>query len=179
MNNIEQGKRYISEVIPENDTTETILSPRQSEILNMLAQGFEQHEIAEAMGITFATVSTHIHKPDAKGHKLPLFQRLQVNSAPHAIAQGYLHDLIDTQRVWSDLDLSRYSLLSKREHEVFTHVTDMQAIGLKMRDVAQELGVAPRTITLHNNSIYKKLHLRNINHAVSFRFAYMAAQQEE
>lgn len=164
----------------ESNSEEITLPPRQKEIINLLAQGYSQKEIAGELGISFHTVSTHIHKPDYyKGQRTPLLQRFNAKTTSQVIAQGYLHGLIDVENAWKDLDLSKYETLSEREKDVFNTVTDLQSIGMGMRDVAQELGISTRTIIIHNNAIYKKLEIKNKNHAVTFRFAQMAAEQLE
>lgn len=164
----------------QNSSDEIVLPPRQREIINLLAQGYNQTEIADSLGVSFHTISTHIHKPDyAKGQRIPLLQRLNAKTTSQAIAQGYIQGLIDVESAWKDIDLSKYETLSNREKDVFNTVTDLQSIGMGMVDVAQELGVSTRTVIVHNNSIYKKLDLRNKNHAVTFRFAYMAAELSE
>lgn len=54
------------------------LSPRESEILDLLAKGFLYKEIAEKIGITFATVHTHIRH---------IYEKLHVRSRTEAVAK--------------------------------------------------------------------------------------------
>jgi len=44
------------------------LSPRENEILKLLAEGFLYKEIAEKLNITMSTVRTHIHSVYEKLH---------------------------------------------------------------------------------------------------------------
>ena len=53
-----------------------LLTPRQQEILTLLAQGFYYKEIADALGISHATVRAHAHMT---------YQRLQVRSRSQAL----------------------------------------------------------------------------------------------
>jgi len=54
------------------------LTPREKEVLNHLAKGFLYKEIAEAMGISYDTVHTHIRK---------IYEKLHVRSRTEAVAK--------------------------------------------------------------------------------------------
>jgi DNA-binding NarL/FixJ family response regulator len=54
------------------------LSPRESEILDLLAKGFLYKEIAAKTGVTFATVHTHIRH---------IYEKLHVRSRTEAVAK--------------------------------------------------------------------------------------------
>jgi RNA polymerase sigma factor (sigma-70 family) len=54
------------------------LSPREREILDYLAQGYQYKEIAAALNISYATVRTHIER---------VYQKLQVCSRAEAVAK--------------------------------------------------------------------------------------------
>jgi DNA-binding NarL/FixJ family response regulator len=54
------------------------LSPREREILDYLAQGYQYKEIAAALDISYATVRTHIER---------VYQKLQVCSRAEAVAK--------------------------------------------------------------------------------------------
>jgi DNA-binding NarL/FixJ family response regulator len=53
------------------------LSPREREVLRFLARGFAYKEIADALGISLPTVTTHIHR---------IYQKLHVRSRGEAVA---------------------------------------------------------------------------------------------
>lgn len=57
------------------------LSPREQELLNLLAQGYLYKEIAEAMKITVGTVNTYIRR---------IYEKLQVRSRSQAVAKARL-----------------------------------------------------------------------------------------
>jgi DNA-binding NarL/FixJ family response regulator len=59
---------------PDNDH----LSPREAEVLDLLAKGYLYKEIAEQTGITYATVHTHIRH---------IYEKLQVRSRTEAVAK--------------------------------------------------------------------------------------------
>lgn len=54
------------------------LSPREAQVLDLLAKGFLYKEIAEAMGLTYATVHTHIRH---------IYEKLHVRSRTEAVAK--------------------------------------------------------------------------------------------
>ena len=54
------------------------LSPREAEVLDLLAKGFLYKEIAEAMKVTYATVHTHIRH---------IYEKLHVQSRTEAVAK--------------------------------------------------------------------------------------------
>jgi DNA-binding NarL/FixJ family response regulator len=53
------------------------LSPREAEVLNLLAKGFLYKEIADAMHVSYATVHTHIRH---------IYEKLHVRSRTEAVA---------------------------------------------------------------------------------------------
>lgn len=54
------------------------LSPREWEVLDLLARGYAYKEIAEALGISLPTVNTHIHRT---------YEKLHVRSRGEAVAR--------------------------------------------------------------------------------------------
>jgi len=58
------------------------LSPREAEVLDLLAKGFLYKEIAEKMGVTYATVHTHIRH---------IYEKLHVRSRTEAVAKHLGH----------------------------------------------------------------------------------------
>ena len=57
------------------------LSPREQEVLNLLARGFLYKEIAESLSLSVPTVNTYIRR---------IYEKLQVRSRGQAVAK-YLH----------------------------------------------------------------------------------------
>ncbi len=65
-------------VIPSDKPGPGVLSPRESEILRLLARGYSYKEIADSLGISIATVNTHIHR---------IYEKLHVRSRGEAVAR--------------------------------------------------------------------------------------------
>lgn len=63
-----------------------VLSPREREVLALLAQGFKGPQIAERLGISPDTVRTHIENA---------MQRLEARTRVHAIAIALRHGLVE------------------------------------------------------------------------------------
>ena len=61
----------------KNESTDD-LTAREKEILDHLAKGYRYKEIAEALGIGFATVSTHLHN---------IYEKLHVSSRTEAVVK--------------------------------------------------------------------------------------------
>lgn len=66
---------------PASRETE-MLSQREAEVLDLLAKGFLYKEIAEKMGVTYATVHTHIRH---------IYEKLHVRSRTEAVAMHLGH----------------------------------------------------------------------------------------
>jgi DNA-binding NarL/FixJ family response regulator len=62
---------------PSTETAET-LSPREYEVLDLLARGSLYKEIAKSLGISYRTVNTHIRR---------IYEKLQVCSRAQAVAK--------------------------------------------------------------------------------------------
>jgi len=60
------------------NTEEVKLTPREEQILDLLAKGFLYKEIAEALGISYDTVHAHIRK---------IYEKLHVRSRTEAVAK--------------------------------------------------------------------------------------------
>lgn len=64
---------------PAPDTSETdSLSPREAQVLELLAKGFLYKEIADSMHVSYATVHTHIRH---------IYEKLHVRSRTEAVAK--------------------------------------------------------------------------------------------
>jgi DNA-binding NarL/FixJ family response regulator len=66
--------------LPVNDAIED-LTPREQEVIDLLAKGYLYKEIAEQLSISYSTVHTHVER---------IFKKLHVRSRAQAVAK-YLH----------------------------------------------------------------------------------------
>lgn len=73
---VQSFKQPVSPAVPADESTS--LSKREKEILDALTEGALYKEIAERLGITYATVHTHIAR---------IYQKLQVRSRGQAVAK--------------------------------------------------------------------------------------------
>ena len=67
----------------------TAITPKQEEVLNYLACGLPNKQIAHAMGVSIATVKLHL---------LGLYQRLDVNSRICALIKAQQLGLVRVQK---------------------------------------------------------------------------------
>jgi DNA-binding NarL/FixJ family response regulator len=81
------GRRNGRGAVPEPRPTETSLTPREREILNLLSLGYAQDAIAERLVISPKTVSTHIQR---------VLTKLGVRSRAQAVAEAYRLGLVGT-----------------------------------------------------------------------------------
>lgn len=65
------------------------LTPRELEILQLTAKGLEQKQIAEILGISFATVVEHRKK---------LFKKLGVHNVAEAVYEAFQMGLLKVQK---------------------------------------------------------------------------------
>jgi DNA-binding NarL/FixJ family response regulator len=74
--------RRIAQCFPNapaaSESDDKSLSPRERDVLEMLARGFLYKEIAEALGIGVRTVDTHIRR---------VYEKLHVRSRAQAVAR--------------------------------------------------------------------------------------------
>jgi DNA-binding NarL/FixJ family response regulator len=64
-----------------------LLSPREMEVLNLMAEGLVKKEIAETLNISTATVVTHANH---------IYEKLHANNAPSAIDKAHRLGLFDS-----------------------------------------------------------------------------------
>ncbi|MDF7808628.1 response regulator transcription factor [Pontiellaceae bacterium B12219] len=75
--------RFILDTLKSNlpqGEIDTILTPRELEILTLLGEGFVKKEIAEQLNISYTTVDTHV------AH---IYEKLDVRNAPSAINKAH------------------------------------------------------------------------------------------
>lgn len=76
---------YIADGGPEQDRFTTHLTARENDVLNLLAEGKSNREIAQQMVITEGTVKSHI------GH---IFEKLEVTNRTQAVVQAISWGLV-------------------------------------------------------------------------------------
>jgi DNA-binding NarL/FixJ family response regulator len=83
---IARVRRAIERSSPSGPAAAPTLTPRELEILKLLAEGLDQKKISEALFITPKTVSTHIQR---------ILLKLDVHSRAEAVAYAHRHRLFN------------------------------------------------------------------------------------
>jgi DNA-binding NarL/FixJ family response regulator len=78
---------------PVAATADANLSPREAEVLDLLAKGFLYKEIADQMKVSYATVHTHIRH---------IYEKLHVRSRTEAVAKHLAHKSPRREMVLAD-----------------------------------------------------------------------------
>jgi two-component system nitrate/nitrite response regulator NarL len=81
-------RRLVSRTRPLPGVVRSALTPRESEVLRLLAQGLTQQEIAGRLSITPKTVGTHIEH---------VLQKLGVHSRTQAVALAFRDDVLEVR----------------------------------------------------------------------------------
>lgn len=82
--------RYILDAMrPLKQAAMPLLTEREREILELLAEGLVKKEIAHRLGIGYATVDTHVSH---------IYAKLNVTNAPAAVSVGYRRGILPTGR---------------------------------------------------------------------------------
>ncbi len=71
---------------PAQETPDASLSPRESEILKLIAKGLSNPQVAQALGVSRATVRTHLEH---------IYAKLDVSNRTEAVTEGIKKGLID------------------------------------------------------------------------------------
>jgi DNA-binding NarL/FixJ family response regulator len=68
------------------DPPEVRLTPREKEILQIIAKGMSNREVAEILDLSRSTVRTHLEH---------IYEKLEVSNRTEAVTEGLKHGLID------------------------------------------------------------------------------------
>ena len=71
------------QVAPREAPDQTRLTPREREVLELLARGYLYKEIADHLGISLSTVRAHLHT---------VYEKLHVQSRTEAVVKFLGHD---------------------------------------------------------------------------------------
>ncbi len=84
------GHQYIVKMVQKGDTPSankagSLLTERETEILNKLAQGMVKKQIADDLNISTHTVSNHVRH---------IYEKLMVPNAPAAISKAFQQGIL-------------------------------------------------------------------------------------
>ena len=71
---------------PPPDPSQRTLSPREHEILNLIARGLSNADVARALSLSRATVRTHLEH---------IYEKLEVSNRTEAVTEGIRQGIID------------------------------------------------------------------------------------
>lgn len=148
------------------------LTPRQREILSLIANGLTSRQIGEKLGLSFKTVETH---------RSQMMERLGIHNIAGLVRYGLEEGFADT---W---DKDREKILSPQmggstseadsqeipnyTDAVFSELTNRErelmrliATGYSNREAAKVMGIANKTAENHRLRIMRKLKLKNAVH---------------
>lgn len=160
-------------------------APRQERILELLARGFSQREIASHLGIAPQTVKNEISGRREWGYFPGLFERMGVGTTVEAVVKGIDTGILDLKTLTTKEEKVKCQNLSPTEEKVLTTLICLARQsgekGFSEKAAAQILGISPQTLKQHLNRIYIKLGLEKNCGLKMARAAviFLAYQQEE
>lgn len=139
-----------------------LLTPKQIETLKLMGLGRTNGQIAENLGISYQNVEYR---------KIRIFKSLGAQDNTQAVLRAISLGILNLDRLTSNYDLSRYSLLSSREKEILSDLANLENIpGNKV--IGWRLGISEQKVKNNVSHILKKLRLENRTQAAVF---YLAA----
>lgn len=138
------------------------LTPKQIEILNLIAQGFQKGEIAKKLGIAADTVSSAIFHPEG------IHSRLGTNERIETILKALKDGLLNSAAITERFDFDRYSLLTDREVEFYEEIISPENYFLGNKGIANKMGIDTQSLKNSSSRIYTKLGVKNRVHAILF-----------
>lgn len=92
-------------------------------------------------------------------------------TAIHEIMRGYAYFSKDIARMIEKMKRNPdrlYGTLTSRELEI----VKLCALGFYVQQIANKLGISPRTVEVHNNRIFKKLGFNSISELICFAYEH-------
>ncbi len=127
------------------DTRFHPLTPRQAEVMKLLAQAYTYAEIAEEIGITRRTVKAHVQgTARALGYRNGLKGRVRIPMLKYFASKPSADQ---------GLGMAVWKTLSTREK----HVAELVVANLSNEQIGQNMGTTEQVIKNHTRKIYEKL----------------------
>lgn len=128
----------------EGKSKERVLTPRQKEILQLVAGGLSNEEIASRLGIS---------KKTARIHVCNICLKLDTGSVAGTVISGVNSGIIDVGQAINGLDMGSILNLTRRQKRVMEAVVSNQPY----EEIALSLGISRRTVDNHASRIFKVL----------------------
>lgn len=140
-----------------------LLSPRQAEVLNLIAGGFSVNEIAWLYGISGRTIETH---------KREIYSRLRAVNGLNAALIGVDEGIVDTDEIISDFDIKNARSLTSVDHRLLQLMLKNLGAQSDSESLAKEMQISKGVVEYRLGRICKKLEARNkINAGVTYGIA--------
>lgn len=130
------------------------LTPREREVLTLMARGLSNADVARELFISEATVTTHIAR---------VMMKLGVGEKTQAVAAFYQLTAQSEQHTHIPAEIEQ---LTPREKEVLILVAE----GLSNSDVAAQLSISEVTVRTHLARVLTKLGVREKSQAVTIAY---------
>jgi len=139
------------------------LTPNQTEVLRLMAEGLSNSKIAIRLGIAFNTVNYIIKHPE-KGISGRLGTTDRIEMVIKALSTGQL----DTEETSGRFDFDKYSTLTKREREMFTAISNPEKYYQSYKQISHEMKINLQQIKNKSSDIFKKLGIHRRIDAIMF-----------
>lgn len=139
------------------------LTPRQTEVLRLVAEGLSTSKIAINLGMAFDTVNDIIRHPE-KGISGRLGTTYRIEMVIKALNSGQL----DPEEISGRFDFDKYAALTQREREIFIEISDPEKYYQSYKQIAYKMKIKTQNLKNISSDIFKKLGINRRIDAIIF-----------
>lgn len=152
------------EEIPYKIESSVMLTPRQREVLRLMALGLFDEEIQSRLGVKRPTIRDHTRK---------IFSELEVENRYQAVVRGIEIGLLSIEELAFALKLREYRVnrLSSQQRKILEFLSDDQK-QLTFKLIGKELSISEKTMGRKLKEILKTLGVKNRTQATVLYLAY-------
>ncbi len=143
-----------------------MLTPREQDVLQYVADGFTHEEQADALGISEKTVEHHIRGVAKIG--MDKTSDPQISSS--VVLTALIYDGIMNNYINHELDteLQTPLTLTARQDEYMKGLLQ----GKRVKGIADSLQISTKTVEIHSRNVSKRLGAKSFYHKIA-RYAYL------